>query len=114
MVSTCSKRSPRAGSRRSRCSRPRRGPGGTAPAGGGRGDQFLAGQALSLESVLSAYTSGSAWVNGLEGVSGSIAEGLDADLAVVDADLSRLPAPEIGRAAVTRTWVRGQLVYELG
>ena len=63
-----------------------------APAGGGRGDQFLAGQALSLESVLAAYTSGSAWVNGLEAVSGSIAEGLDADLAVVDADLSRLPA----------------------
>jgi predicted amidohydrolase YtcJ len=85
-----------------------------APAGGGRGDQFLAAQALSLESVLAAYTSGSAWVNGLEAVSGSIAEGLDADLAVVDADLSRLPAPEIGRAAVTRTWVRGQLVYERG
>jgi predicted amidohydrolase YtcJ len=85
-----------------------------APAGGGRGDQFLAGQALSLESVLAAYTSGSAWVNGLEAVSGSIAEGLDADLAVVDADLSRLPAAEIGQAAVTQTWVRGQLVYERG
>ena len=85
-----------------------------APAGGGRGDQFLAGQALSLESVLAAYTSGSAWVNGLEAVSGSIAEGLDADLALVDADLSRLPAAEIGLAVVTQTWVRGQLVYEHG
>jgi predicted amidohydrolase YtcJ len=85
-----------------------------ARAGDGSAEPFLPGQAVSLESVLAAYTSGSAWINGLEAVSGSIAEGLGADLAVVDADLSRLPAPEIGRAAVTQTWVRGQLVYERG
>ncbi len=85
-----------------------------AGTGGGSAEPFLPAQAVSLESVLAAYTSGSAWINGLETVSGSIAEGLDADLAVVDADLSRLPAPEIGRAAVTQTWVRGQLAYQRG
>ena len=85
-----------------------------ARAGGGAAEPFLPGQAVSLESVLAAYTSGSAWINGLEAVSGSITERLDADLAVIDADLSRLPALEIGRAAVTQTWIRGQLVYERG
>jgi predicted amidohydrolase YtcJ len=85
-----------------------------ARAGRGTAEPFLPGQALSLESVLAAYTSGSAWINGLEAVSGSIAEGLGADLAVVNADLSRLPAPEIGQAVVTQTWIRGQLVYQRG
>ena len=83
-----------------------------APAGGCDGEPFLPGQALGLASILAAYTSGSARINGVEGVSGSIAAGLDADFAVVDADLSRLPAGEICQAAVTQTWIRGQLVYQ--
>jgi len=37
---------------------------------------------------------------------------MDADLAVVDADLSRIPAGEIGDAAVMQTWVGGRLVYQ--
>jgi predicted amidohydrolase YtcJ len=85
-----------------------------ARAGGGAEEPFLPEQAISLESALAAYTSGSAWVNGLEAVSGSIAEGLDADLAVLDADLSRALPADIGRASVVQTWVRGELVYEQG
>jgi len=49
---------------------------------------------------------------GLADVTGSVRPGLDADFAVVDADLSHLPAAEIGTAAVTTTWVRGQAVYQ--
>ena len=37
--------------------------------------------------------------------------GLDADFAVVDADLAHLPAAEICQAAVRQTWVRGELAY---
>jgi predicted amidohydrolase YtcJ len=70
-------------------------------AGAGTGATFLA-----------AYTSGSARVNGLDEVTGSIRAGLDADFAVVDADLAHIPAAEIGTAAVTATWVRGQLAYQ--
>ncbi|MGH3422374.1 MAG: amidohydrolase family protein, partial [Streptosporangiaceae bacterium] len=73
---------------------------------------FLPEQALDLPSFLAAYTSGSARVNGLEDATGSIREGLDADFAIVDADLSHLPAAEIGTAAVTATWVRGQTVFQ--
>jgi len=62
--------------------------------------------------VLAAYTSGSARVNGLDGVTGGIRAGLDADFAIVDADLAHIPAGEIGRASVTRTWIRGQPVHQ--
>jgi predicted amidohydrolase YtcJ len=82
-----------------------------AGAGGEGGDPFLPGQAISLTSILTAYTSGSARVNGLGTVTGSIAEGYHADLTVVNADLAHLPPPEIGQAAVTQTWVRGQMAY---
>jgi len=75
-------------------------------------DPFLPEQALDLPSFLAAYTSGSARVNGLADVTGSVRAGLDADFAVVDADLSHLPAAEIGTTAVTTTWVRGEAVYQ--
>jgi predicted amidohydrolase YtcJ len=86
-------------------------PPGAAPAGT-TSDPFLPEQALDLPSFLAAYTAGSARVNGLADVTGSVRAGLDADFAVVDADLSHLPAAEIGTAAVTATWVRGQVVYQ--
>jgi predicted amidohydrolase YtcJ len=77
-------------------------------------DPFLPGQALDLPTFLAAYTSGSARINGLENVAGSIRTGLDADLVMVDADLARIPAAEVGSAAVTSTWVRGQAVARPG
>jgi len=83
-----------------------------ALAGGHGGDPFLPGQALGLAAVLAAYTSGSARVNGLDGVTGSIREGLDADFAIVNADLAHLAAEEICQAAVVQTWIQGRIVYE--
>ena len=85
-----------------------------ALAGGQGGDPFLPEQALGLTSILAAYTSGSARVNGLDAVAGSIREGYDADFAIVNADLGHLPAREICQAMVTQTWIRGQVVYSQG
>jgi predicted amidohydrolase YtcJ len=81
-------------------------PGGHAP------EPFLADQALSPEAIFAAYTSGSARVNGLEQVTGAIKEGLDADFAIVDADLAHGGPGEICRASVVRTWVRGEVAYQ--
>jgi predicted amidohydrolase YtcJ len=75
---------------------------------------FLPEQRLDLATILAAYTSGSARVNGLESVTGAIWSGLDADFAVVDADLSVIADHEIGASVVTQTWIRGQLVYQRG
>ncbi len=83
-----------------------------ADAGGHGRDPFLPQQRLDLAAILAAYTAGSARVNGLDAVTGSIRKGLDADFAVVDADLRHIGDHEICRAAVTATWVRGERVYQ--
>ncbi len=81
-------------------------PGGSAP------DPFLPEQALSPEAFFAAYTSGSATINGLGGVTGAIRPGLDADFAIVDADLAHGAAAEICQASVVQTWVRGEVAYQ--
>jgi predicted amidohydrolase YtcJ len=83
-----------------------------ATAGGTGADPFLPQQRLGLASFLAAYTSGSARTNGVETAAGSIRQGMDADFAIVDADLSRIGDHEISSAAVAATWVRGQLAYQ--
>jgi hypothetical protein len=75
-------------------------------------EPFYPAEAISLAAVLGAYTSGSARVNGLETMTGSIRPGLDADFAVVDADLAHVSPVDIGAAAVTSTWVRGACAYQ--
>ena len=77
-------------------------------------EPFLPAERLDLRTFLSAYTSGSARINGVEASAGAVRPGLDADFAVVDADLANISPHEIGRAAVTQTWVRGELVYQQG
>ena len=79
-----------------------------ASAGGTGQDPFLPGQAVGLATALAAYTSGSARTNGLESVTGSIRVGLDADFAILDADLAAIKPDEICQASVRQTWIRGQ------
>jgi predicted amidohydrolase YtcJ len=75
---------------------------------------FLPEQALDLATALTAYTAGSAYVNHLDHRTGTIEVGRDADLAVLDRDPFDHPAAEIGHARVTRTYVRGEMVYAAG
>jgi predicted amidohydrolase YtcJ len=72
---------------------------------------FLAEQRLDLTTFLAAYTSGSARINGRDDQAGAVRAGLDADFAVVDADLSRIDSHDIGQAAVTQTWIRGEQAW---
>jgi hypothetical protein len=83
-----------------------------ATAGGSGAGPFLPQQRLGLVSILAAYTSGSARTNGVETAAGSIRQGMDADFAIVGADLSRIGDHEISSAAVAATWVGGQLAYQ--
>jgi len=55
---------------------------------------------------------GSAYVNHLDDVTGSIEVGKYADLAVVDRDLFAHPVEEIANAQVDATFVEGAPVYE--
>jgi predicted amidohydrolase YtcJ len=80
--------------------------------GNGNGDVFLPEERVDLATALSAFTMGSAYVNHLDDVTGSIEVGKYADLAVVDRDLFAHPAEEIANAQVDATFVEGVAVYE--
>lgn len=75
-------------------------------------DAFLPEQGLTLAEFLTAATAGSARVNHLEGRSGSLEPGKDADLVVLDRDPFRAPPEEIGSTRVDLTFCRGHLVHE--
>ena len=78
----------------------------------GRGgtEPFLPEQALDLTTALSAYTAGSAWINGREAEVGRIEVGAVADLVLLDSDPFAGRVEEIGAAQVVGTWVAGERV----
>jgi hypothetical protein len=75
------------------------------PAGG-----WLAGERLTREEALRAFTEGAAAAAGLRPELGRIAVGARADLSVFDRDVSRVPAADLLRARVLRTFVGGEEV----
>jgi predicted amidohydrolase YtcJ len=74
-------------------------------------DAFLPEQAIDLTTSMTAYTAGSAWVNHLDDVTGTIEVGKYADLAVLDRDPFAGPPEEIASTAVLQTFVEGERVY---
>ncbi|GAA2354716.1 amidohydrolase [Nonomuraea africana] len=83
----------------------------TAPEGE-PGAPFLPEQALTLAQALTAYTAGSAWINHLEDVTGTVEAGKYADLVVLDRDPFAGPPEAIGTTRVVRTYVEGRLVFQ--
>jgi hypothetical protein len=75
-------------------------------------DPFLPGQAIGRETALTAYTSGTALVNGVSGSAGRIRRGYGASFAITDADLTAIADHEICGASVTQTWVQGEPAYQ--
>ncbi|REK91149.1 amidohydrolase [Streptomyces inhibens] len=72
---------------------------------------FFPEQALTLAQALTAYTAGSAWVNHLDEVTGTVEAGKYADLVVLDRDPFAHPPLEIADTRVSRTYIDGQLVF---
>ncbi|MHB9755854.1 amidohydrolase [Streptomyces sp. BYX5S] len=79
-----------------------------APAGT---PEFLPQQRIGLHDALTAYTSGSAYVNRLDGETGVVAVGHLADLAILDRDPFAGPTTEIAATRVTQTFVGGTRVH---
>jgi predicted amidohydrolase YtcJ len=75
-------------------------------------ETFLPNERLDLETSIAAFTMGSAYVNHLDDVTGSIEVGKYADLVIVDRDLFAHPVEEIADAHVDATFVEGVRVYE--
>jgi predicted amidohydrolase YtcJ len=75
------------------------------------GEPFLPEQRLSLDQALAAFTIGSAYVNQLDGQTGTIEVGKLADLTLLDRNLRDPEAGPIGDARVSATWLEGGQVY---
>ncbi|HEX6869262.1 MAG TPA: amidohydrolase family protein, partial [Candidatus Limnocylindrales bacterium] len=73
---------------------------------------FLPHERIDLIDALAGYTAGSARVNHLELVLGSIEVGKTADLVVLDRDLFDRTAGAIGEARVVATFIDGRAVHE--
>lgn len=81
------------------------------PAAGEVLPPFLLDQALDVETALTAYTAGSAFVNHLDDT-GRIEVGMAADLVVLDRDILAGSPELVGEAVVDATYVDGDLVYQ--
>jgi len=78
---------------------------------GAEAEPFLPAQRLDLAEAAGAYTIGSAYVNHLDDVTGSIEAGKLADLVVLDRDPFTAPPGDIGGTSVIATYVQGEAVY---
>lgn len=76
------------------------------------GKPFLPEERLDLPTALEAFTIGSAYVNHLDRLTGSLEAGKAADLVVLDRDLFAPDASQIGEARVLLTMVGGEPVHE--
>jgi predicted amidohydrolase YtcJ len=74
-------------------------------------DVFLPDERLDLASAIHGFTMGSAFVNHLDGQTGSIEVGKCADLAVIDRNLFAHPAEQIASARCQMTFVEGERVF---
>lgn len=76
-----------------------------------RAEAFLPEQRLDLAAAISAYTSGSAWVNHLDHLVGTIEVGKEADLVVVDRNPFTIKPDELSQTQVLQTFVAGRRVF---
>jgi predicted amidohydrolase YtcJ len=74
-------------------------------------EPFLPEQRLDLAEALAAYTFGSAYVNHLDGKTGTIEPGQLADLVVLGRDPFEHPSADIASTPVAATYVQGEAVY---
>ncbi|WP_457206973.1 amidohydrolase family protein, partial [Nocardioides sp. P5_C9_2] len=82
-----------------------------APDQGAEAEPLLPDEALTVVEALAGYTTGTAYLNGLEDVTGRLEVGYAADVVAVDADLLAADAAAIAGTRVTHTWADGALVF---
>jgi predicted amidohydrolase YtcJ len=87
-------------------------PEATETSGDAIAEVFLPGERIDLATAIGAFTIGSAYVNHLDDVTGSIEVGKYADITVIDQNLFRIPSAEIWKARVELTYVEGECVFD--
>ena len=83
------------------------------PFGEGITEVFLPEERIDLATAIAAFTMGSAYVNHLDDVTGSIEVGKHADVAVIDRNLFDVAPIELPQARVDLTFVEGECVFDV-
>jgi predicted amidohydrolase YtcJ len=68
-------------------------------------------QAIPVDAAVRAFTSGVAYVNHEEDVTGQLLPGMRADVVVLNQDLFTIPASDIGGTSVALTIANGHVVH---
>lgn len=76
-----------------------------------KADAWLPHQKLILKDCLEAYTINGAFINNRDSETGSLEVGKYADIIILDRDLYTVPAEEIARVKVLKTFFRGKEVF---
>ena len=71
-----------------------------------------ADEAVSLDTMLRAYTVNGAWLMHQENETGRLVPGSMADLVVLEKDLFEVPPAEIGEVRILATYLAGDMVYD--
>jgi predicted amidohydrolase YtcJ len=79
---------------------------------GKKPDVLTEGERVDLATMIAAYTIEGAWLMHLEQTTGSIEPGKAADIVVLDRNIFRLPAAQVGSAQVLMTLLDGQTIYQ--
>jgi hypothetical protein len=77
------------------------------------GEVFIPEERVDLATAIGAFTMGSAYVNHLDRLTGSVEVGKYADLTVIDQNLFEIPAIEMPEARVELTFVEGECVFDV-
>lgn len=75
-------------------------------------EPFIPAEAIELREALAAFTTGSAWINHLDAVTGTIEVGKLADLVVLDRDVFTEDPGRLGDTRVLLTLIEGAAVHE--
>jgi hypothetical protein len=79
---------------------------------GGPPGGWIPQEKLPLQDCISAYTSGSAYAEFMEGKKGELKVGEFADFVILSQDLTKIPPRDILKTEVVRTVVGGKTVYQ--
>lgn len=67
---------------------------------------------VSLMECLRAYTAGGAWAAHMEGLTGTLREGMAADLVLIDGDIESIPADRLGKTGIALTIAGGRVTHD--
>ncbi|MDP5009414.1 MAG: amidohydrolase family protein, partial [Glaciimonas sp.] len=70
-------------------------------------------EAMTLTQAFRAFTLDAAYANHQEKVIGSLEKGKWADFILIDQNIFKIPAKDIWKTKVLKTWLAGELIYDV-